>query len=47
MLCRPDFDAKDVNPDLHRRMDNTVQDGRIKFFNMREGPADGDQVTRI
>ena len=43
MLRHPDFNAKDVDPDLHRRMDKAVQDGRIKCFNMREGPADGDQ----
>jgi hypothetical protein len=43
MFRHPDFDAKDVDPDLHRRMDKAVQDGRIKCFNMREGPADGDQ----
>ena len=43
MLCRPVFDAKDVDPDLHRRMDKAIQDGSIKCFNMREGPADGDQ----
>jgi hypothetical protein len=30
MLHPPDFDAKDVDPDLHRRMDTAVQDGRIK-----------------
>ena len=43
MLRHPDFDTKDVDPDLHRRMDKAVQDGRIQCFNMREGPADGDQ----
>jgi hypothetical protein len=43
MLRHPDFDARDVDPDLHRRMDKAVHDGRIKCFNMREGPADGDQ----
>ena len=43
MLRNPEFDSKDVDPDLHRRMDKAVQDGRIKCFNMREGPADGDQ----
>ncbi len=35
MLRHPDFNAKDVDPDLHRRMDKAVQDGRIKCFNMR------------
>ncbi len=30
-------------PDLHRRMDKAIQDGRNKCFNMCEGPADGDQ----
>ena len=43
MLRHPDFDAKDVDPYLHRRMDKAVQDGHIKCFNMREGPADEDQ----
>ncbi len=43
MLCNPEFDSSEVDPDLHRSMDNTVQDGSIKCFNMREGPLDGDQ----
>jgi hypothetical protein len=47
MLRHPDFDAKDVDPDLHRRMDKAVQDGYIKCFNMREGPADGDQDLNV
>ncbi len=43
MLRHPDFDAKDVDSDLHRRMDKAVQGSHIKCFNMHEGPADGDQ----
>ena len=43
MLRNPEFDSKDVDPDLHKRMEKAVEDGRIRCFNMREGPADGDQ----
>ena len=43
MLQDPEFDSKDIDPDLHKRMDKAVQDGRIKCFNMRESAADGDQ----
>ena len=47
MLRRPEFDSNELDPDLHRRMEKAVQDGRIKCVNMRdsqrEGPADGDQ----
>ena len=28
--------SKDIDPDLHQRMDQAVRDGRIKYFNMRE-----------
>jgi hypothetical protein len=45
MLCIPEFDAKDVDPDLHKRMNKSVEDGSIKSFNMREGPDDGDPRT--
>ena len=41
MLRRPEFDSKEVDPDLHKRMQKAVQDGRIKCFNLRERPADG------
>ena len=30
MLCRPGFDSKELDPDLHERMQQAVQDGRIK-----------------
>ncbi len=43
MLRRPEFDSKELDPDLHKRMQQAVQDGDIKCFNLREGPADGDQ----
>jgi hypothetical protein len=33
MLRHPDFDAEDVDPDLHRRIDKAVHEGRIKCFN--------------
>ncbi len=47
MLQNPEFDYKDIDPDLHERMDKTVQDGRIKCFNMRESDADGDQDLNL
>ena len=47
LVRSPDFDAKDVDPDLHKRMEKAVLDGRIKCFNMREGPKDGDQDLNL
>ena len=47
MLQNPEFDSKDIDPDLHKRMDKAVQDGRIKCFNMRESDADGDQDLHL
>ena len=47
MLRNPDFDSKDLDPDLHKRMNRAVDDGRIKSFNKREGPADGDQDLNL
>ena len=47
MLQNPEFDSKDIYPDLHQRMDKAVQDGRIKCFNMRESEADGDQDLHL
>ena len=46
-LQRPDFDSKDIDPDLHKRMAKAVDDGRIKCFDLREGPADGDQDLNL
>ncbi len=43
MLRRPEFDSAQVDPDLQRRMNKAVEDGRIKCFNMRESNLDGDQ----
>ncbi len=43
MLRNPEFDSKEVDPDLHKRLEKAGHDGRIKCFNMREGRADGDQ----
>ena len=47
MLQRPDFDSKDIDPDLHQRMAKAVDDGRIKCFDLREGPACGDQDLNL
>ena len=47
MLRRPEFDSKEVDPNLHKRMQKAVQDGRIKCFNLQEGPADGDQDLNL
>ena len=47
MLQRPDFDSKDIDPTLHQRMAKAVDDGRIKCFDLREGPADGDQDLNL
>ena len=43
MLWRPEFDSQEVDPDLHKRMNKEIDDGRIKIFNMRESNLDGDQ----
>jgi hypothetical protein len=43
MLRRPEFDSKEIDPDLHKRMGKAVLDGGIKCFNMLDGPSDGDQ----
>ena len=47
MLQNPEFDSKDIDPDLHKRMDKAVLDGQIKCFNMRESDADGDQDLNL
>ena len=47
MLRDPEFDSKEVDPDLHRRMQKAVEDGRIKCFNLHEGEADGDQDLNL
>jgi hypothetical protein len=47
MLQDPEFDSKDVEPDLHKRMDKAVLDGRIKCFNMRESDANGYQDLNL
>jgi hypothetical protein len=46
MLQNPEFDSKDNDPDLHQRMTKAV-DGRIKCFNLGEGPANGDQDLNL
>jgi hypothetical protein len=43
MLRRPEFDSAQVNPDLQKRMNKAIEDGRIKYFNMRVSNLDGDQ----
>jgi hypothetical protein len=43
MLQNPEFDSKDIDPDLHQRMAKAVDDGSIKCFNLRESAEDGDQ----
>ena len=47
MLPNPEFDAKELDPDLHQRMPKAVEDGRIKCFNLLEGQADGDQDLNL
>ena len=47
MLQNPEFDSKDIDPNLHQRMAKAVDDGRIKCFNLREGAADGDQDLNL
>ena len=47
MRHNPEFDSNDIDPDLHKRMDKAVWDGRIKCFNMRESEADGDQDLHL
>ncbi len=47
MLRRPEFGSKELDPDLHKRMQQAVEDDRIKCFNLREGPADGDQDLNL
>jgi hypothetical protein len=39
-LHKPEFDSKNIDPDLHKRMDKAVHDGSIKCFKMRESNAD-------
>ncbi len=43
MLRDPNFNSNELDRDLHKRMQQAVEDGRIKCFDLREGPADGDQ----
>ena len=47
MLRDPAFNSKELDPDLHQRMQHAVEDGRIKCFDLREGPADGDQDLKL
>ncbi len=43
MLCKPEFDSEQVDPNIHRRMNKAIEDGGIKCFNMRESNLDGYQ----
>ncbi len=47
ILQNPEFDSKDIDPDLHQRMAKAVDDGSIKCFNLLEGLADGDQDLNL
>ncbi len=47
MLQNPEFDSKDIDPDLHQQMAKAVNDGSIKCFNLRKGEADGDQYLNL
>jgi hypothetical protein len=47
MLQNPEFDFKDIDPDLNKRMAKAVDNGHIKCVNLREGPADGDQDLNL
>ncbi len=47
MLNNPEFDSKNIDLDLHKRMAKAVEDGHIKCFNLQEGPADGDQDPNL
>ncbi len=33
MLRRPKFDSAQTDPDLHKRVNKAIEDGRIKCFN--------------
>ncbi len=37
ILRNPEFDSKDIDPDLHKQMAKAVEDGCIKCFNLLEG----------
>ncbi len=43
MLRKPEFDSEKVDPDLHKRMNKTIEDGGIKCFNIRVSNLDGYQ----
>ena len=47
MLRRPEFDSQEVDPDLHKRMNKAIEDGRIKCFNMLESNLDGYQDLNL
>ncbi len=45
LLNNPEFDSREVDPDLHERMEKAVYDGRIKCFNMRGGLLTGIRIS--
>ncbi len=47
MLLQPEFDSKQIDPDLHKRMNKAIAGGRIKRFNMRESELYGDQDLKF
>ncbi len=47
MLNNPEFNSKEINPDLHKQMAKAVEDGSIKCFNLQEGPINGDQDLNL
>jgi hypothetical protein len=47
MLQNPELCSRDIGPDLHQRMTKAVDDGRIKCFNLLEGPSNGDQDLNL
>jgi hypothetical protein len=50
LVRNPDFDSKEVYPDLHKWMEKAVLDASRwsnQVLNMREGPEDGDQDLNL
>ena len=43
LLKRADFDPTDIDTDLHKRVEDAIQDGFIRRFDMRVNSRDGDQ----
>ncbi len=43
MLHLPEFDAGEIEPYLHKRMNKAIEDGLFKCLNMRKSDLDGNQ----